>query len=104
MALGWQQPIMNYVGDSPPHECHLWAAEFSGTLPLYGENLWYVEQPKKLKQHKFKVDVGRDRGLAWRVDRKTDYVQPSQLADHIMQLFLDLVARANQGKVERPRL
>jgi len=46
MAIGWQQPIMNYVGDSDPYECHLWAAEYSGTLPLHGENRWYVEQPK----------------------------------------------------------
>jgi hypothetical protein len=27
MGVGWQQPIANYVGDSDPHECHLWAAE-----------------------------------------------------------------------------
>jgi hypothetical protein len=104
MAIGWQQPIANYVGDSDPHECHLWAAEHSGMLPLRGEKLWYVEQPKKLRQHKFKVDVAGDRGLMWRVSGKDEYVQPSELADYIMRLFLDLLDRANQGKVERPRL
>ena len=104
MAIGWQQPIVNYVGDSGPYECHLWAAEYSGTLPLQGENRWYVEQPKKLRQHKFKVDVARDRGLMWRASGKNEYVQPSELADCIMRLFLDLLDRANQGKVDRPHL
>jgi hypothetical protein len=104
MAIGWQQPIINYVGDSDSCECHLWAAEFSGTLPLRGENIWYVEQPKKLRQHNFKVDVARDCGLMWRVSGKNEYVQPSELADYIMRVFLDLVDRANQGKVERPPL
>jgi len=35
---------------------------------------------------------------------KNEEVQPSELADYIMRLFLDLVDRANQGKIERPRL
>jgi hypothetical protein len=104
MAIGWQQPIGNYVGDSDPHECHLWAAEHSGVLPFHGERPLYVEQPKKLRQHKFKVDVARDRGLMWRASGENKDVQPSELADYIMRLFLDLVDRANQGKVERPRL
>ncbi len=104
MSIGWQQPIFNYVGDHDAHECHLWAAEYSGTLALANENRWYIDQPKMLKRHKFKVDVGQDRGLLWRIDGKEEYIQPSQLADYILRLFLDLVARANQGKVEKPRL
>ena len=104
LGLNWQQPIANYVGDSGAHECHLWAAEFSGLLALHGENRWYVEQPQRLKLHKFKVDVGHDRGLLWRIDGKKEHIQPSQLADHILQIFLNLISRANQGKIEPPRL
>jgi hypothetical protein len=104
MAIGWQQPIMNYVGDSDPHECHLWAAEYSGVLALQGENRFYIEQPKRLRQHEFKVDVAQDRGLMWRVSGKNEDIQPSELADYIMRLFLDLVGRANQGNVEMPHL
>ncbi len=104
MAIGWQQPIMNYVGDSDPHECHLWVAEYAGVLSLQGENRLYIEQPKKLMQHKFKVDVAQDRGLMWRVSGKNEDIQPAELADYIMRLFLDLVGRANQGKVALPRL
>jgi hypothetical protein len=37
VAVGWQQPFANYVGDSDPQESHLWVAEYSGTLSLQGE-------------------------------------------------------------------
>ena len=104
MSIGWQQPIINFVGDDGAHECHLWAAEYSGLLALQGENRWYVEQPKKLKNHKFKVEVAQDRGLTWKVEGKKEYVSPSDLADHIVRLFLDLISRANQGKISRPRI
>lgn len=104
MGIGWQQPILNYVGDYEANECHLWAAEYSGLLELPGETRWYVERPKKLKNHKFKVGVAPDRGLVWQVDGKKEYILPSELADHILRLFLDLMSRANQGKVERPRM
>jgi hypothetical protein len=104
ISIGWQQPISNYVGDSDPHECHLWVAEYSGILPLHGENRWYVEQPKRLSLRKFKVDVARDRGPIWRVSGKDEYLPPSELADYIMRLFLDLLDRANRGKIEKPRI
>jgi hypothetical protein len=104
MAIGWQQPIINYVGDNASHECHLGVAEYSGILSLQGENRVYLERPKKLNQHNFKVDVGRDRRLIWRISGKNESIQPSELADYIMQLFLDLVDRAHRGKVERPHL
>jgi len=68
-------------------------------LPLGGENRWYVEQPKRLSHRKFKVDVARDRGQIWRVSGKDEYVPPSDLADYIMRLFLDLLDRANRGKL-----
>jgi hypothetical protein len=48
--------------------------------------------------------VGQDRGLLWRLDGKKEHIEPSQLADYILRLFLDLIARANQGKVEKPHL
>jgi hypothetical protein len=104
MGIGWQQPIINYVGDDRQHECHLWAAEFSGLLALPGENRWYVEQPKKLTNHKFKVEVAQDRSLVWRVGGNKEYVPSSELADYIVRLFLNLISRANQGKIDPPRI
>jgi hypothetical protein len=105
VGIGWKQPIFNYVGDYDRDECYLRVAEFSGLLALPGENMWYPEQPRLQKEWKFKVDVARDRGLVWRLAGKDGQIIPaSELADRIVQIFLDLVSRANRGKVEPPHL
>jgi hypothetical protein len=104
VGIGWTQPIFTMVGDYEKHECHLRVSEFSGLLALPRENPLYLERPKLLKESRFKVDVARDRSLEWRVAGKNEVVPPSQLADRIMQIFLDLVSRANQGKVEPPHI
>ena len=104
VGIGWTQPIFNMVGDYGKDECHLRVAEFSGLLALPGEKRWYLEEPKRLKEHRFKVDVAHDRTLAWRADKTTEMIAPLQLTDRIVQIFLDLVSRANQGKVEPPHL
>jgi hypothetical protein len=100
--IGWLQPISNMVGDYGKDECHLRVSEFSGLLALPSERRWYLEAPKLLKEHRFKVDVAFDRTLVWRVAASKEAVPPLQLADRIVQIFLDLVSRANQGKVEPP--
>jgi hypothetical protein len=95
MGIGWKQPIANYVGDyDDQNECHLRVAEFSGLLVLPGENMWYPEEPKLQREWKFKVDVARDRSLVWRLAGKNEEIPASQLADRIVQIFLDLVSRA----------
>jgi len=104
VGIGWTQPIFNYVGDYGKDECHLRVAEFSGLLALPGGKRWYLEAPKLQREWKFKVDVARDRGLVWRLAGKNEHIPASQLADRIVQIFLDLVSRANQGKVEPPHL
>jgi TIR domain len=103
VGIGWKQPIFNYVGDHGGDECYLRVAEFSGLLALPGEQRWYLEAPKVQKEWKFKVDVARDRSLVWRLGTKEE-IPASQLADRIVQIFLDLVSRANRGKVEPPHL
>ena len=103
VGIGWKQPIFNYVGDYGADECYLRVAEFSGLLALPGEQRWYLEAPKVQKEWKFKVDVARDRSLVWRLGTQEE-IPASQLADRIVQIFLDLVSRANRGKVEPPHL
>jgi hypothetical protein len=101
VGIGWKQPIFNYMGDHGKDECHLRVAEFSGLLALPNERLMYLEAPKVLKEWKFKVDVAHDRSSVWRLG-KNETIPAAQLADRIVQIFLDLVSRANQGKVEPP--
>jgi hypothetical protein len=104
VGIGWKQPIFNYVGDHDRDECYLRVAEFSGLLALPGEQRWYLEAPKVQREWKFKVDVARDRSLVWRLAGKNEQIPASQLADRIVQIFLELVSRANRGKVEPPHL
>jgi hypothetical protein len=105
LGIGWHQPIFNRVEDDPHHgECFLHAAEFSGTLILPGERAWVMNQPVELKRHKFKVDVSETRELIWKESGKKIIIPASGLADHFMRIFLDLLSRANRGKVQRPAL
>jgi hypothetical protein len=105
LGIGWHQPIFNLVGDDPHlGECFLRAAEFSGTLILPGERAWVMHQPVELKRHKFKVDVSETRELVWKEAGKKTTIPASGLADHLMRIFLDLLSRANRGKVQRPEI
>ena len=43
-----------------------------------------------------------NRELVW-LDGE-EQIEPERLADHIVMILMDLISRANQGKVERPPL
>jgi hypothetical protein len=105
IGVGWHQPIFNRVDDDDHHgECFLRASEFSGTLILPGERAWVMHQPTELKRHKFRVDVSDTRELIWKESGKKTVIAAPMLADHIMRIFLDLLSRANRGKVQPPAL
>jgi hypothetical protein len=104
MGIGWHQPIFNLVCDRGSDECHLRVVEFSGTLILPGERAWVMQKPRMLKEHRFKVEVALTRELVWVERGKREHIMPGLLADRIVKLFLSLISRANQGKVERPPL
>jgi hypothetical protein len=105
LGIGWHQPIFNRVEDDQQNgECFLRASEFSGTLILPGERAWVMQNPKELMRHKFKVDVSETRDLVWKESGKKSIVPAGMLADHLMRIFLDLLSRANRGKIARPAL
>jgi hypothetical protein len=103
LGIGFQQPIFNRVSDYERDECYLRASEFSGSVLLPGERGWIMHQPRELKRHKLKVDVSEVRSLVWREGSKT-IIPADKLGDHLFRIFLDLLSRANRGKVERPPL
>jgi hypothetical protein len=103
LGVGFQQPIFNRVSDYGSDECYLRASEFSGSLLLPGEKSWMMHKPVELKRHKLKVDVSETRDLIWRADQKT-VIMADRLGDYLFRLFLDLLSRANQGKVPCPEL
>jgi hypothetical protein len=102
LGCGWHQPIFNYVGSDQHGDCYLRVAEFSGTVLLPGERGWVMHEPRMLKERRIKVGVTENRELMW-LDGK-EQIEPERLADHIVMILMDLISRANQGKVERPPL
>jgi hypothetical protein len=101
-GVNWEQPIFNNVGRDSYGDCYLRATEFSGGINLPDERGWFMEKPRKLKEHRFYVEVAHDRTLVWIESGKKEHIHPSQLADRLMRLFLELISRANQGKVAKP--
>lgn len=55
-----------------------------------------------LKEHRIKVGVNENRELVWFAGE--EQIEPERLADLIVMILMDLISRANQGKVERPPL
>ena len=104
MLMVWKQPIYGRVSDYGKDECYLRAAEFSGAVVLPSEGLMVLAEPRPLKEHKFKVEVAHDGSLVWVEKGKKEHIDASKLAERIIILFLDLVSRANRGKVEPPVL
>jgi hypothetical protein len=102
MLVRLKQPIYNSVSSDPSGDCFLRVGELSGTVLLPQERRWVMDRPQLLQEHRFRVDVAQDRSLIWVKSGSEERIAPSQLADRIMRVFLDLVSRANQGKVERP--
>jgi hypothetical protein len=103
-GVEFKQPIYNFVGKDQHDECYLRASEFSGAILLPGERAWVMEKPRQLKEHRFRVEVAHDRSLAWIENGKKEHIHPSKLADRLMRIFLDLISRMNNGKIERPGL
>jgi hypothetical protein len=104
LLVNWKQSYANLVVDEPERKehCYLLAAEFSGGISLPGEGIGWAFNPIHLAEHKFKVDVSETRELVWKEEGRAGRIAPQLLADRIMQIFLDLVSRADQGKVEKP--
>jgi hypothetical protein len=104
LGIGFHQPIFNRVSDHMEYECYLRASEFSGTVLLPDERAWVMHEPRELKRHKLKVDVSETRSLVWREAGSKIVLSADKLGDHLFRIFLDLLSRANRGKVERPAL
>ncbi len=102
LGCSWYQPIFNYVGTDPHGDCYLRIAEFSGALLLPGENALVIHKPRVLKEQRIKVGVNENRELVW-LDGE-EQIEPERLADHILMILMNLISRANEGKVERPPL
>jgi TIR domain len=93
LYVAWRQPFVNAISDA-----EITAAEFQCQLPLPGERILSSDQlPPALKQYRFRPELTIKRDLCW-VDkaRPTELLSTDDLADKCVQIFLDLVSRANR--------
>ena len=57
-------------------------------------------EPQKLAAHKFDPDITSDKGWCWRSQSDpTRFYSSGDIADYCLKLFLNLVDRADRGKV-----
>lgn len=103
LAVVWHQPIFNSVISDEHGECFLRVAEFSGAVAIPGRSEMMWQQPTLLKEYRLKPDVSETRELVW-IERKDGQISPSELAERILIILLDLIGRMNAGKVPRPSL
>ena len=102
MLITWRQPFTNTVNDDLGRECCLRVVEFSGSVVLPGEASFPLVDSRLLQEHKFKVEIAESRELVWVQSGKPGFIACGMLPDVIVRLFLHLISRANQGRVDRP--
>jgi hypothetical protein len=100
LMISWQQLFSNSIED-----CALRVVEFNAQLALPEERpLMYLwSEPSAINETRFLPELSRTRELCW-VDpaKPTELLAPKALAEKCVIMFLDLVARANEGKIVYP--
>jgi hypothetical protein len=95
---GWRQVYINVVIEN----AHIIVTEFNSQFALPGERLMYFRDPPQLGRHRFRPELSIARELRWvDEDKPQELLSSHDLADRCVRMFLDLVARANRGEIDR---
>ena len=101
VSVNWYQRFINTLIDE--HARTGWRIfEVAGGLPFPGTREMSFSEPKKLAEHYFKADVAIDRSLVWVEDGKQEHFTSARLAERIVNIYIDLLSRCNQGTVKPP--
>lgn len=69
-------------------------------LPQERERYMVSTEPKELSVHKFDPDITSDKGWCWRSQSDPKcYYTSGDIADYCIQIFLNLVDRADRGDI-----
>jgi hypothetical protein len=93
---GWEQRSPNDLAESG-----ITVTEVNGQAALPGQRVVYPwGAPKSLKQHRFRMEVAPGMSVCW-VDpaTATSLLISAELADRCVGIYLDLLDRANSGKL-----
>jgi hypothetical protein len=97
MNVGWRQGIFNSISE----EAEIIAAEFNGPLFVPDERMMTAFMPTEIKRTSFTPTLSLSREVRWvEVGKKSEPLSTEELAHRIMSLFLDLLSRANNGRID----
>jgi hypothetical protein len=102
MHIRFRQPFSNTVAPNKLGDSYLQAAEISGGIHVPGDNSAYPFQTTVLREHKFVPDVSAVGQLFWKEQGGPETIQPADLADRILQLYVSMIGRAKRGEIEPP--
>jgi len=95
--VGWRQQFSNSVSE----QAEITAAEFNGPLYVPHEKMMTVFMPTELRRVRFTPTLSLSRDVRWtEAGKKGDPLSPEDLAQRIVTMFLDLLSRADKGKVD----
>lgn len=97
LNIGWKQSIFNSVLE----EAGLIAAEWNGPLFMPSEKLMTIGMPDEIRRVTYLPKLSLSRDLRWMATaHPKERLSGSELADALVRQFLDLLSKADQGKVQ----
>jgi hypothetical protein len=96
VVAGWTQGIFGNVEDG----AYFWVRDFLTRLPSLACRVSFPFAPKLFREHKFTADVSQARDLVWKRSGSKQQIVADGLADQVVVILLELISRANRGKVE----
>ena len=102
MHIHFRQPFANTIAPNERGDAFLQVAEVSGGIRVPGDNSAYAFEPKVLNERRFRPDVSPTGQLLWREQGRPGIVQQEELADRIVQLYVNMIGRAKRGEIEPP--
>jgi hypothetical protein len=94
----WVQTILNYIDD-----CAFVVREFNRKMPLPGQRLMFLSEPRTLRETRFLPELSRAREYGWTEEgTPSRFLSSVALAEKCVIQFLDLVARDNRGEIRHP--
>jgi|GEM_PF-5047947 len=97
MNIGWRQAYVNSVSE----HAEVTATQFNSPLYVLDERMMTVFTPTELRKTQFTPTLSLSREVRWiEVRKKGEPLSTEGLAHRIVTLFLDLLDRANKGRID----
>jgi hypothetical protein len=97
MVVTWPQRFTNDI-----QGCSLAVREFNRRMPLPGEHLMFLSEPRQLRETRFVPELSRAREYGWIEKGKPQFLSSAALANKCVIQFVDLAESDKRGEITRP--